>query len=259
MITVEPRYWIFGDPSDTGEMINFLTKNKLKWRPDPKVSWLENLHEFAGRLCYESWETEEEGFQNLNIKKIREGNDVYIKNILASGHHSVIEHGGPLVILFENVSRVFCMELIRHRLNSYSQNSGRYIRTDQLKFWTPDEIKQNTEAFNIFTNTLNYIEDAQHKLEELFDINNIKDFHTKKILTSAFRRISPNGQGNNILVSCNHRSMRHMIHMRTSEGAEVEMQIIFRKLAKDMKNRFPNLYQDMYETENYEWKFENPL
>jgi thymidylate synthase (FAD) len=245
---VEPRYHIFADPNDTGELEVFLKNRNIDWYPDPNVSFIENLHEFAGRLCYESWSINGE-YENLNITKTRSGNKKYLNNILNVGHESVIEHGGPLVILFENVSRLFTHELVRHRLNSYSQTSGRYVRTNDVKFWIPPDIAENPEAVKLYKDVIEYLEKKQKELNDIFDIENINDFHTKKVLSSSFRRLLPNGLANNILVSCNHRAMRHMILMRTSEGAEIEMQVVFRRLAHDMKERFPNIYQDIVQND----------
>lgn len=258
MIQVEPKPLILADPSDTGELVKYLERNSIKWRPDPKVSWTENLIEFAGRLCYESWEQEDGTFNNKNLGRIREGNELYIGNILNVGHGSVLEHGGPLTILFENVSRVFTHELVRHRAGTaFSQTSGRYVRCDNIKFWIPPMIDSNEEAREVVLESIAHMEESQALLESIFDINNIKDFKTKKILSSDFRKIAPNGQGNNIIMSCNHRAMRHMIAMRNSEHAEIEIQYVFRDLASQLKTKFPSIYQDMELTETGEWKFKN--
>src|ERR1700757_575196 len=62
-------------------------------------SWLErldrghlddaqNLAEFAGKICYRAWEP---GL-NPNIVKVRNDHRVYLENILAQAHGSVLEH-----------------------------------------------------------------------------------------------------------------------------------------------------------------------
>ncbi|MGH3267941.1 MAG: FAD-dependent thymidylate synthase, partial [Trebonia sp.] len=48
----------------------------------------QNLAEFAGRMCYRSWEP---GL-NPNVSRIREDQVQYLENILRSGHGSVLEH-----------------------------------------------------------------------------------------------------------------------------------------------------------------------
>ena len=105
------------------EFLNWLEKERIEWRPAPEVSFLENLYEFAGRLCYESWKLEDGSFVNKNLTKIREGNFEYLKNIIEVDHGSVLEHGN-IVILFHNVSRVFTHELVRHRVGTSMCMSG---------------------------------------------------------------------------------------------------------------------------------------
>ena len=80
-------------------------------------SWLErldkghldndalNLAEFAGRLCYRSWEP---GL-NPNVTRVRSEQDSYLRNILASAHGSVLEHLSFSFAL-HNVSRVCCYD-----------------------------------------------------------------------------------------------------------------------------------------------------
>src|SRR5579864_9777667 len=70
----------------------------------------QNLAEFAGRLCYRSWEP---GL-NPNVTRVRTDQDKYLENILASAHGSVLEHVSISFVL-PNVSRVFTHELARHR------------------------------------------------------------------------------------------------------------------------------------------------
>lgn len=253
MTPTDPKIYVIGKPEDTGEMVRFLEESEVKWRPDPSVSWTENVMEFAGRLCYWSFESEDGSYDNKNLSKVREGNRSYLGNIIKAKHGSIFEHGGPLTVLFSDVSRVFTHELVRHRAGcAYSQTSGRYVRSDDIKLWFPSCIDDT--AHDIMSETVLMVEDQIKKLEKHYDIDNMVDFNAKKILTSAFRRIAPNGQANNILMSCNHRAMRHMIELRTSKHAEEEIAICFSSLAVEMKRSFPNLYQDMYQ-ENGEWKF----
>jgi len=170
MITVEPKFYLIGSPNDTGEMITFLEENDIQWRLDPNISWAENVFEFAGRLCYASWKKEDGEFENLNLKGIRTGNAIYLKNIIESKHGSVFEHGG-LILLFTNVSRVFTHELVRHRAGcAYSQTSGRFVRNavNGIKIWFPDILVNNSSAMRAIRKAINSLEDATWELEKVF-------------------------------------------------------------------------------------------
>ena len=75
------------------------------------------------------------------------------------------------------------------------------------------------------------------------------NFDAKKRLTSALRRILPDGISTSIIWSANHRTIRHVITMRTMESAEAEIRFVFDKVAQIMKRRFPLIYQDFESAE----------
>lgn len=212
----------------------------------------ERLIEFAGRNCYKSFAV---GL-NPNISKIRTNSEVYHENILKSGHGSVLEHAS-CTFAFEHVSRIFTHEIVRHRAGmAFSQESLRYIRLDNLKCWIPDVIKDNPEALEIFEDIFTRCEEAQRELARIYDIGNIKSFHTKKQLTSAFRRVAPIGLATGIVVTFNLRSLRWVIQMRTSDGAEVEIRKVFCKVYNMAKKFWPFLFQDFETTDTGDGLFE---
>src|SRR5438270_9726606 len=96
----------------------------------------ETLIEFAGRLCYRSWEP---GL-NPNVSRIRTDQREYFENILRSAHGSVLEHAN-YSFAFHAVSRVFTHELVRHRAGSaFSQESLRYVRLPNIGFRVPPAL-----------------------------------------------------------------------------------------------------------------------
>lgn len=228
------------------------------WTPDPEVSAAEALIEFEGRQCYRSWEpydaSKPSSATNPNVTRVREGNDRYIGNLLRSGHGSVLEHA---MLNFEilNCSRVFTHELVRHRVGTaISQESLRYVRLGELRYWIPDVIRENPEGVQLFIDTMEHLSGVQKKLAEIYDIDNMKSFAKKKALTSAFRRIAPIGLATCIGWSANFRTLLHTIVMRTSVHAEEEIRLVFDKIARICKERFPNVFQTLERNnENGEW------
>lgn len=82
------------------------------------------LIEFAGRICYESYEV---GL-NPNVTKIRESPGEYFLNIIKKGDGSIYEHS-VCNFLVAGISRVASHELVRHRVGTaVSQESFRYVR-----------------------------------------------------------------------------------------------------------------------------------
>jgi thymidylate synthase ThyX len=65
----------------------------------------QDLAEFAGKMCYRSWEP---GL-NPNVRKVRDDQDEYLQNILRQQHGSVLEHVSFTFVL-HNVSRVCCYD-----------------------------------------------------------------------------------------------------------------------------------------------------
>ena len=68
-------------------------------------------------------------------------------------------------------------------------------------------------------------------------------------MTSALRRILPDGLATNVIWSANHRTLRWVIEMRTDPSAEVEIRMVFDQIAQICKRDYPNLYQDFFRKE----------
>jgi thymidylate synthase (FAD) len=201
----------------------------------------ERLIELAGRRCYRSFDV---GL-NPNISRIRTESAAYHKNVLESRHGSVFEHATS-TWAFEGVSRVFTHELVRNRAgNAFSQESLRYVRlSDGIPFWTPPEIESNAEGAALFDKAVAQMEEWQRELSRIYGVDEMKDFAAKKKLTSAFRRIAPDGLGTGIVFTANMRSLRFAIEQRTSRHAEMEIRIVFNLVAKIAARKWPMLFQD---------------
>jgi thymidylate synthase (FAD) len=221
-------------------------------------SWLErldrdqldndalNLAEFAGRICYRSWEP---GL-NPNVQRVRDDQVKYLENILRSGHGSVIEHVSFTFVL-HNVSRVFTHELIRHRPGTaVSQESLRFVRLDELPFWFPEWAQQDPELMKRATALLAEMESFQGWMAEHFrlDDEGVK-MHEKKHKTSFMRRFAPDGVATGLVWTANIRALRHTIEARTDPGAEEEIRLVFGKIGEIMRVEAPALFGDYQVTD----------
>jgi thymidylate synthase (FAD) len=259
MIRVTPQVFLVGESAINHLALDaYLSYINTKWIPFKTTppasapSHCEQLIEVMGRLCYRSWEP---GL-NPNITKVREGNDVYLKNIISSGHGSVLEHAVTNWI-FADISRVLTHELVRHRAGTaFSQESLRYVRLTDLGLWLPPEIN-DPSLVELFEKTFKSLEDLQITMAKVLDLDNIKSFDTKKKLTSAMRRAAPIGLATTIGVSFNMRALRHVIEMRTAESAEAEMRYVFDLVAQISQGRWPNIFQDFTRNDKGEWVSEN--
>ena len=211
------------------------------------------LTEFAGKSCYMSFDKN----LNLNLSKVGgRPNSAYIQDgIIGNKHGSVLEHSSVTFFL-TNVSRVVTHELVRHRAGTaFSQTSGRYVRSDEIDMYLPDELAVYPEAVAVFQRANEQMEDNLAELVKVTGIETMTNFGLKKRLTSAFRRILGNGQANHIVMTGNHRAWRHIIEMRTSVHAEEEIRVIMGDVAQQLKDKFPTLYGDMNLNNVGEWVF----
>jgi len=238
---VEPRVFLIGETRVVEDGLRAYLEHLgvENWETDAP-SDAERLCEVFGRLCYRSFEP---GL-NPNVTRVREGNARYLSNILASGHGSVLEHP-VLSFVFADVSRVFTHELVRHRAGTaISQESLRYVRLEGLSAWMPTHIRESEETMDIFVRTMEQLEAVQDSLAELHDIAEETEFDRKKKLTSAFRRMAPIGVATTIGWSCNIRTLRHVIELRTDPHSEEEIRLVFGMVYNLVKDRYPNLMGD---------------
>lgn len=209
----------------------------------------QNLAEFAGKMCYRSWEP---GL-NPNVRRVRDDQVKYLQNILSSGHGSVLEHVSFTFVL-HNVSRVTTHELVRHRPGTaISQESLRFVRLDELPFWFPEWASQDTELMKRATALLSEMEEFQRWMAGHFglDEDGVK-MHEKKHKTSFMRRFAPEGVATGLVWTANVRTLRHTIEARTDEGAEEEIRLVFGKIGEMMKAEAPALFGD-YQVMNGTW------
>jgi thymidylate synthase (FAD) len=230
------------------------------------LSWLENrleseggapkdgeiLVEFAGRMCYRSWEP---GL-NRNVTRIRTDKDEYFANLLRSMHGSVLEHASYSFV-FHNVSRVFTHELVRHRAGSaFSQESLRYVRLTDIGFRVPPALEP------IRDQVISLVEQLEEFQVSAADTLGLDEeglpFTVKKEITSALRRLAPIGLSTDIVWTANLRTLRHVIEMRTAAGAEEELRMVFDRVGDIMCQEAPGLFQDFARSEDGSWIPQHP-
>ena len=219
-------------------------------------SWLERaqgaggsdaelLIEFAGRLCYRSWEP---GL-NPNVRKIRTDRGEYFGNLLSSGHGSVLEHAN-FTFVFHHVSRVFTHELVRHRAGSaFSQESLRYVRLVDIGLRVPPALES---VHGQVVELVERLEEFQRSVADEL-LGEEMPFAQKKEVTSAMRRLAPIGLSTDIVWTANVRTLRHVIAQRTEAGAEEEMRLVFDRVAELAASEMPALFQDFSRLPDGSW------
>jgi thymidylate synthase ThyX len=147
-------------------------------------------------------------------------------------------------------------ELVRHRAGSaFSQESLRYVRLTDIGFRVPPALEPVREQVLAIVEQLEEFQVSAAK-ELGIDADGIP-FHIKKEVTSALRRLAPIGLSTDIVWTANARTLRHVIEMRTAEGAEEELRSVFDEIARIMQVEAPNLFQDFARQDDGAWVPEN--
>ncbi|ROO82561.1 thymidylate synthase (FAD) [Actinocorallia herbida] len=255
---VEPEVFLLAKPQlDYDEVARYLKEvGGESWLErldrgdlDTHLNDPQNLAEFAGRLCYRSWEP---GL-NPNVTRVRTDQTAYLQNILASLHGSVLEHVSFSFAL-HNCSRVTTHELIRHRPGvAISQESLRFVRLDELPFWFPEWAQEDAELMEKATALLEQMEQFQGWMAGHFGLDaEGVPFKEKKHRTSFMRRFAPEGVATGLVWTANVRTLRHTLEARTAEGAEEEIRLLFGKIGEVLVAEAPALFGD-YEVVDGAW------
>lgn len=198
---------------------------------DEGLSGGEILCSCFAKLCYKSLVLG----QNKNVTRVRDVPD-NLRNCFDSGHGSVFEHC-QINFIVTDCSRVFTHELVRHRVGTaFSQTSGRYVRGDAIDVvFDPilEQVREDVLALQ------EIIERRYRDMVAKLRLDEMTDFDLKKKVTSALRRMLPNGQSNEMGFSLNLRSLRQTVQVRTGRHAEWEIREVFGQVYQLVKVRFP--------------------
>lgn len=168
------------------------------------------------------------------VGKLDNPTDKGLQVAVNSGHYSVLEHL-PLTFLIEDVSRVTEVQLVRHRIASYSIRSGRYTKANNNKLWyqIPKSIKNNDSIAKLFT-----------EMNE-----NIYSFYIAMIEQGIpkedARYILPQGLLTDIVVSMNARAFIEQCEKRLCKKAQWEIREMFTQMKECIKNIYPIVYEQL--------------
>lgn len=202
----------------------------------------ENLIEFAGRGCYQSWDR-----PNPETAKTQ---DYVTKNIIGKGHESVLEHVSATFYI-TGVSRSLTHELIRHRHLSFSELSQRYVDMADVQYVMPpairDGIQQNEpdatpEEMDAHWQWMfsDVAEDYNGGVSELTSMG-----CSRKQAREASRTVLPNATETKLTVTGNLRAWRHVIKLRGSLHADAEIRELAVELYRQLSAEYPSVFADL--------------
>ena len=182
----------------------------------------------AIRQCYSSV-----GAQKLKEKTTEEVKKRLIKQVIESGHTSTLEHA-TFTFAIDGVSRVTEIHLIRHRIASYSIQSGRYVKRGDAAYRIPPKIKM-MENKKLYKKYLEHLDKTQELYNELVEAG---------IPAEDARYCQPQSIQVKIVMSMNARELLHFFSVRTCARAQWEVQEVARQMLALVKKVAPIIFEN---------------
>ncbi len=188
----------------------------------------------AAKLCYSPVGVEEIG-ENLTQEQIEK----FLGMLVGIGHESPIEHTS-FTFAIEGISRACSHQLVRHRIASYSQQSQRYVKLDNMQYIIPPEIEKIESACEAYKKAMEKSQTEYSRLVELL----IQNGRTEKEAIEDARYVFPNACETKLVVTMNARSLLNFFEKRCCERAQWEIKELAYKMLKECKKVAPVLFKN---------------
>lgn len=176
--------------------------------------------ELCGRTCYKS----EDKITEDSAKK-------FVTMLVNHGHESVLEHVSITVRFI--CDRGISHELVRHRVASYSQESTRYVKYDDIEVVMPGGISNDEEQKQRWYMAC----EASQAVYKAMINAGAKAQDARAVLPTCLKT--------EIVTTANLREWRHIIKMRTSKGAHPDIAYLMNDLLKQFKSKIPVVFDDI--------------
>ena len=213
---------------------------------DPDAGDAQQLVEFAGRSCYQS-------FHKPNPATAR--NKDYIARTLHSQNHWSIAEHATATFYITGVSRALTHELIRHRHLSYSQLSQRFVDESEANIVIPPAARSSIAtvpqldgfrgARKIYLSAAleGWGEEALSNYEDLVEAFTTAGLPRKQAREAA-RAVLPNMVETRIVVTGNLRAWHEVIERRTAPDADAEFQEVAGMIRDELQRLAPEVFPE---------------
>lgn len=186
--------------------------------------------ELCARNCYKS-----EGNITEDISSAKR----MINKLIEMGHTAMIEHYS---ITFKMLCDIgVYKDLTRHRMCSWAIESTRYCNYSKDKFGNeitfikPVNIKDDTDEYAIWYNTMLEIEQSYNEMAKL------------GCTPDQLRMLLPHSTAASVICTCNIRELRHIFGLRCAKAAHPSVRQIMLMTLNEFHKRIPVLFDDLYE------------
>lgn len=188
--------------------------------------------EKIGRVCYKS-----EG------KISDESAERFIRNLIKSGHESVIEHESVTVRMI--CDRGITHEIVRHRIASYSQESTRYCNYMGDKFGNEITVVDIAGGFEYDLDNENDLKKYEAWMRAM---ENAEKSYFEMLKLGATpqeaRSVLPNSLKTEIVMTMNLRAWRNFFRLRCDSHAHPQMREVASIALKVFKEKLPIFFCD---------------
>jgi len=142
-----------------------------------------------------------------NVAPIFKENRNMVERVMDYGHESIAEHVS-FTFVVEGVSLSCTHQLVRHRIASYSQKSGRAV----------EGLPQFVFDFPLMPLSADRMEKWHIETGELYE-----QLLSEGVPQEEARKVWPVGSATNIVITKNARSLRHLFRERLCKRAQPEI------------------------------------
>lgn len=183
---------------------------------EPSVELIDDVNaedvykkiERCGRVCYQS-------------QPKGDAAD-FIRKIINRGHESVLEH---VALTFHIIcDRAIMAELTRHRLASFSVESTRYVKYDELTFVNPPP----------------YVQEDLRQAELAYE-----DALNGGLAPELARAVLPLCTKTELYMTANLREWRHILKLRTAKAAHPQMRQVAGQILDILREKLPIIVEDI--------------
>ena len=153
----------------------------------------------------------------------------FVRSIIKRGHESVLEH---VSLTFHVVcDRAIQNELVRHRHASFTVESTRYIKYDELKVISP------------FKNDV--IGEALLRKLALQSESFYLDWFDMGATPEQARTVLPLCLATELYMTANLRELRHILKLRTDKAAHPQMRFVAGQILNILREKLPVIVEDI--------------
>lgn len=172
----------------------------------------------------------------------------FVRKIIRLGHESVLEY---VSLTFHIIcDRAIQNELVRHRHASFTVESTRYVKYDELTVIEPDFDGVTHPDRNIRVpaqvQRSNWYEAVQSaEVSYLNCLTGGKYYEGCGMPPEIARSVLPLCLKSELYMTANLRAWRHILRLRTSEAAHPQMRFIMRQVLDTFREKLPVIVEDL--------------